>query len=114
MTYAAIQVLNPLDFELPIIASLPHSGVMIPSSVADLCTDLHLKTLRNTDWHLRELYDFLPALGVHVVQADFSRYVIDPNRNLKEPLFGKLSHRRHTRRHSTTRTARNCDYIINS
>ncbi len=44
--------------------------------------------MRNTDWYLRELYDFLPSLNVPIIQADFSRYVIDVNRSLQKPIFG--------------------------
>jgi N-formylglutamate amidohydrolase len=34
------------------------------------------------------LYYFLPELGVTVLQATHSRYVVDLNREVKEPLFG--------------------------
>jgi N-formylglutamate amidohydrolase len=76
----------------PIVASLPHSGCWIPDDIAKICLRRHLETLRNTDWHLPHLYDFLPSLGITAVQANFSRYVIDPNRALSTPLFGPYQH----------------------
>ena len=71
----------------PIIATLPHSGVSVPADIEE-----HFKyprpTLANMDWHLDKLYDFLPDLGITVLQATQSRYVIDVNRALKAPLYG--------------------------
>jgi len=40
------------------------------------------------DWHLDKLYDFLPELGITVLQATHSRYVVNLNRELRPPLFG--------------------------
>ncbi|GHF30845.1 N-formylglutamate deformylase [Kordiimonas sediminis] len=37
--------------------------------------------LADTDWHLQQLYDFLPKIGATVLQANYSRYVIDLNRD---------------------------------
>lgn len=65
---------------IPVIASLPHSGVFIPDDLANLYHPDHLKRLRNTDWYLDQIYDFLPDLGISTVHANFSRYVIDVNR----------------------------------
>ena len=50
----------------------------------------HLNSLPNSDWHLQELYSFLPSLGITVLQANYSRYVVDLNRALKPPLFGSF------------------------
>ena len=33
-----------------------------------------------TDWHLHDLYDFLPALGIATIHAHYSRFVVDLNR----------------------------------
>lgn len=92
MMTAPVKIIPPSGSWIPVVASLPHSGVYVPPDIARLCTPLHLSTLRNTDWHLQDLYDFLPDMGIHTVCADFSRYVIDPNRALKEPLFGPYKH----------------------
>ena len=74
----------------PIIANLPHSGLQIPSDIAQTFTSRQLSSLPNSDWHLQPLYDFLPELGVTVLQANYSRYVVDLNRAAKPPLFGSF------------------------
>jgi len=74
----------------PIIANLPHSGLAVPPTIANQFTTQHLRTLPNSDWHLQPLYSFLPSLGITVLQANYSRYVVDLNRALKPPLFGSF------------------------
>jgi N-formylglutamate amidohydrolase len=51
-------------------------------------TTEHRAWLRNTDWYLDQLYDFLPTMGVTVIAATHSRYVADVNRNPDGVLFG--------------------------
>jgi N-formylglutamate deformylase len=75
---------------IPIIANLPHSGLYIPNDIATMMTVSHLQSLPNSDWHLDKLYDFLPSLGITVMQANYSRYVVDLNRQAKEPLSGSF------------------------
>ena len=73
---------------LPIVASLPHSGLALPLSIAKEMHPTYQIFLPHQDWHLGALYDFLPQLGITTVAARFSRYVIDPNRALHEPYLG--------------------------
>ena len=73
-----------------IIANLPHSGLALPPDIAAQFTAQQRRTLPNSDWHLQSLYSFLPSLGVTVLQANYSRYVVDLNRALKPPLFGSF------------------------
>ncbi|MFI4988380.1 MAG: N-formylglutamate deformylase [Alphaproteobacteria bacterium] len=37
--------------------------------------------LADTDWHVDRLYDFAGELGAHLLMANFSRYVVDLNRD---------------------------------
>jgi N-formylglutamate deformylase len=37
--------------------------------------------LADTDWHVDRLYDFAQDLGAHMLMANFSRYVVDLNRD---------------------------------
>ncbi len=83
-------VLSPEREDIPIVANLPHSGLQVPDAIAHTFTPHQLKTLPNSDWHLQPLYDFLPSLGITVMQANYSRYVVDLNRALKPPLFGSF------------------------
>lgn len=74
----------------PIIANLPHSGLQIPNEIAQTFTPEQRRSLPNSDWHLQPLYSFLPKLGITVLQANYSRYIVDLNRALKPPLFGSF------------------------
>ena len=63
----------------PMLVSMPHIGTEIPLELQSSYEPgaLHVE---DTDWHLARLYDFLPALGISVLQPRYSRYVIDLNR----------------------------------
>ena len=63
----------------PIILGQPHSGTFVPEDIWANLNDLG-RELRDTDWHVPQLYDGLLD-GVTVVRANFSRYVIDANRD---------------------------------
>lgn len=80
----------PKGQAVPLVANIPHSGMFVPDNIAAQFTSEHLQSLPNTDWHLDKLYESLPALGITVLQATHSRYVVDLNRQLKEPLFGNF------------------------
>ena len=66
---------------VPIIASIPHTGTYVPQDIQQLFATSKVAQLPMTDWFLHELYDFLPDLGVSVIAANYSRYVIDLNRS---------------------------------
>ncbi len=63
----------------PLLVSLPHVGQTIPP---ELQSGYHPEALAiaDTDWHLDQLYDFLPGLGASIIVPAYSRYVIDLNR----------------------------------
>ena len=63
----------------PLLVSMPHSGLQLTPIVANTLTPEAL-ALPDTDWHIPQLYDFLESMGVSVVKANYSRYVIDLNR----------------------------------
>ena len=73
---------------IPLVASLPHSGSYIPPEVDDQFNADPLPALVPVDWHLEKLYDFLPELGISVIQSTHSRYVVNLNRALTLPLLG--------------------------
>ena len=64
---------------VPMLVSMPHIGTHIPPQLQAGYTARALQ-LEDTDWHLGQLYDFLPAMGASVLQPRYSRYVIDLNR----------------------------------
>lgn len=63
----------------PIILGQPHSGTFVPDEIYANLNPLG-RQLLDTDWHVPELYEGLLA-NATVVKANFSRYVIDPNRD---------------------------------
>ena len=81
-------LLVPSKSKVPILATIPHSGTYVPSNISNQFKYNPGPILTNMDWHLDKLYDFLPELGIVVLQATHSRYVVDLNRVIKEPLFG--------------------------
>jgi N-formylglutamate deformylase len=66
--------------ELPIVASVPHSGTFVPDWLVSKFEPVQLEALWNSDWFLEQLYDFLPRLGVGMLVGTHSRYVGDLNR----------------------------------
>lgn len=87
---ANFRVYNANLNRFPVVVDLPHSGTKITSSMAQQL--LPTAILANTDWFLRELYDFLPKLGFTVLENNLNRYLIDPNRDPKEKLSGTYYH----------------------
>jgi N-formylglutamate deformylase len=81
---------NPLGTTVPVVASLPHSGLYVPAQIAAHFEPQHQRWLRNTDWFLPELYSFLPELGVTTLAATHSRYVVDLNREPLGELHGNF------------------------
>jgi N-formylglutamate deformylase len=63
----------------PMLVSMPHIGTEIPLELQRGYVPRALD-VEDTDWHLARLYDFLPELGISVLQPRYSRYVIDLNR----------------------------------
>lgn len=70
----------PTTAPVPLVVSIPHTGTWLPEEVrASLATPaMHAQPM--TDWHLHELYDFLPSLGATTIFATVSRFVVDLNR----------------------------------
>lgn len=75
----------PATAPIGVIASIPHTGTWLPDALAARLASDAMRALPMTDWHLHELYDFLPRLGIPVVHATVSRFVGDLNRS-PEPL----------------------------
>jgi N-formylglutamate amidohydrolase len=62
-----------------VLACLPHGGRVYPE---DLRGDLAVSAdILWSDWRTRELYQFLPSLGITTVTTSFSRFVADVNRD---------------------------------
>ncbi|MEZ5344841.1 MAG: N-formylglutamate amidohydrolase [Pyrinomonadaceae bacterium] len=73
---------------VPVIVSIPHSGTEFPADLAGNYNERHLSELDDTDWYLDQLYDFAADIGVTVIHAKYSRWVIDLNREPNsKPLY---------------------------
>lgn len=74
--------------QTPVIVSIPHSGAWIPHDIRESIAPEVLRECPGIDWHLRELYDFLPAMGVTTLIANIARIVVDLNRpSVFQPLY---------------------------
>lgn len=77
---AKFRVLNFDKHDIPVVISIPHSGIYLTQEMADnLVEDL---IFPNIDWYLPKLYAFLEELGYTTIINNISRYVIDPNRSI--------------------------------
>jgi N-formylglutamate deformylase len=73
--------------ELPLLVSVPHAGTWLPPELQARLTAAG-QTLPDTDWHVDQLYGFVPALGASLLVAHPSRYVVDLNRPADDtPLY---------------------------
>ena len=64
----------------PLLISIPHDGKKIPSDIEARLTD-KAKAIPDPDWPTERLYEFVNNRDVSMLIADYSRYVIDLNRN---------------------------------
>ena len=64
----------------PLIVSIPHAGRFIPDAIA-LRLSNAARLVPDTDWHVDELYGFVPSTGGTLLVATHSRYVVDLNRD---------------------------------
>lgn len=66
--------------EGPLLISAPHVGLGVPDAIAATLT-ARGRELIDTDWDADRLYPFADALGASVLRAQWSRYVVDLNRD---------------------------------
>lgn len=65
-----------------IIASIPHGSSRITKEMKKKMKEKIILT--NNDWFLNELYSFLIKLDITSLSTNYSRYVIDVNRNIEK------------------------------
>lgn len=65
--------------QTPLLLSVPHSGTLLPADIYDSLTPQALQ-LQDTDWYVDRLYQWVEGLGVGMLVANYSRFVIDLNR----------------------------------
>ena len=81
------EIINP-NPKLPILVSVPHCGIAIPPDIKSSYQSKKIEFIDDTDWYVDKLYDFACALGITMIKAKYSRWVIDLNRNAEsKPLY---------------------------
>ncbi len=80
MTATPFHVRPPTARPVPLLVSIPHTGIEVPAELRTRFASPRVAALPDTDWHLHELYDFVSELGATTIFARYSRYVIDLNR----------------------------------
>jgi N-formylglutamate deformylase len=74
--------------EVPILISIPHCGTLFPEELKDQYRQDLIADPDDTDWFVDRLYDFAPAIGITMITAVYSRWVIDLNRHPEsKPLY---------------------------
>ncbi|ELR71050.1 N-formylglutamate deformylase [Fulvivirga imtechensis AK7] len=81
-------VIEPETGRVPILISVPHSGTAFPDNIRDHYDQKLIEAPDDTDWFVHKLYDFAPAMGITMIRAEYSRWVIDLNRDPESaPLY---------------------------
>lgn len=81
-------VIQPKVKKVPFILSIPHCGVSFPDEVIEHYNQELISQPDDTDWFLQDLYSFASELGITIIHAKYSRWVIDLNRDPEsKPLY---------------------------
>jgi N-formylglutamate deformylase len=81
-------LIEPKAEKVPVILSVPHSGVEFPDELKSHYRAEMAEQPDDTDWFVHDLYNFAPELGITVIHAKYSRWVIDLNRDPEsKPLY---------------------------
>lgn len=81
------EIINPSS-QLPIVLSVPHCGIAIPPDIKSAYVTEKIDFIDDTDWYVDRLYDFACDMGITMIKAKYSRWLIDLNRNAHDkPLY---------------------------
>jgi N-formylglutamate amidohydrolase len=75
------KIINSKGKKVPILLSVPHVGMDFPASVKDHFKAALIKNPDDTDFFVEKLYDFAPEMGITMIHATYSRWLIDLNRS---------------------------------
>jgi N-formylglutamate deformylase len=82
------QFIEPTTARVPILLSVPHCGTIIPETIKPQFRSDKIDFIDDTDWFVDDLYSFAPAMGITLLTANVSRWVIDLNRHPEsKPLY---------------------------
>jgi N-formylglutamate deformylase len=78
----------PSRNRLPILLSVPHCGTAFPEEIAGDYEEVLSRDPDDTDYFVDRLYNFASGMGITMITAVYSRWVIDLNRDpLDKPLY---------------------------
>jgi N-formylglutamate deformylase len=81
-------LMRPTAKLIPIVISVPHCGTAFPDELRNEYRQDLIREPDDTDWFVDKLYDFAPEMGMTMITANFSRWVIDLNRDPEsKPLY---------------------------
>lgn len=73
----------------PILISIPHAGTGFPPEIKQCIKPQFRDFPEDTDWFVDQIFKFANKVGITVIEAQISRYVVDLNRSVEEtPLYG--------------------------
>ncbi len=74
--------------KVPILISVPHCGTEFPDELKADYVPAMMAAPDDTDWFVDQLYSFASEMGITMITAKYSRWVIDLNRNAEsKPLY---------------------------
>ena len=81
-------IIEPEVQKVPMILSVPHCGIEFPSELQKDYNSEMMASPDDTDWFVHQLYNFASELGITIIYARYSRWVIDLNRDPESaPLY---------------------------
>ncbi len=81
-------IVPPLGKKVPILVSVPHCGTAFPLELIDHFKSELVESVDDTDFFVHDLYSFVSDMGITMIHANYSRWVIDLNRSPKhKPLY---------------------------
>ncbi len=81
-------IVPPLGPKVPVLLSVPHCGIQFPDDIRDSYHSHLIDKPDDTDWFVHQLYNFASEMGITMIHAIYSRWVIDLNRDPESiPLY---------------------------
>lgn len=76
----SFRITTPSTARVPVLLSVPHCGTVFPDEIKGEYDPELIAAPDDTDWYVDRLYGFAHSLGITMISAVFSRWVIDLNR----------------------------------
>src|SRR5262245_7021613 len=81
-------ITRPRTGSVPVLLSVPHCGTNFPIELRNQYKPSLIENPDDTDWFVDKLYGFVGDLGITMISAVYSRWVIDLNRHPEsKPLY---------------------------